>query len=333
MASLFAQILTYATIITGIFWGVDRFVFKPAREKRIEAVRQSQENVNGAELAQLSESNKWIQSCASFFPVLFFVFFVRSFVVEPFQIPSGSMMKTLLIGDFLTVKKYSYGIRNPLNNQTWIKTGQPERGDIAVFKYPVDPSSDYIKRVIGLPGDKIVYDWVSKELKVYPACQTDDLNCVGNQLEPYAIEYGAPAQSEWLSVTNFAKNQQNFYTDSEWKDLQSSFANAAIKVDPLLTRSEQFGDQSHSILIDPNKQDYYQSYFQQANLPIGTWIVPKGHYFMMGDDRDYSADSRFWGFVPEENLVGEANFIWMSFDKQPDEWPTGIRFNRIGFIK
>lgn len=336
MSSLFAQILTYATMITGIFWCVDKFVLKPSLEKRIEVLRQTEEKLNSEMIAKIEHKNKWIENFASFFPVLFFVFFVRSFLIEPFQIPSGSMMRTLLIGDFLTVKKYSYGIRNPLNNNVIIPTGLPKRGDVAVFKYPNDPKVDYIKRVIGLPGDKIVYNWTSKELTVYPACETNDLNCVGNQLTPLPISYKELTQSDWMSVTNFSENQQNFYTLKEWDEKQNelnSYNRQSLQVSQLEERTENFGDKAHTILIDPEKQDYYRSYYQQLGLPIGTWIVPAGHYFMMGDDRDYSADSRFWGFVPEANLVGEANFIWMSFEKQPDEWPTGIRLSRIGFIK
>lgn len=333
MSNLFAQILTYATILTGIFWCVDKFIFKPAIEKNVENLRQLDAPIDSETLTKMNEKNKWIEGIASLFPILFFVFFVRSFIVEPFQIPSGSMMKTLLVGDFLTVKKYSYGIRNPINNQVFIQTSSPERGDIAVFKYPVDPKVDYIKRVIGLPGDKVVYDWKTKELKVYPACESDDLNCVGHQLSPLSIQYGKVMPSDWISVFNFTQDKQNFYTQEEWKNKQAILEGDSLKVSHLEERSETFGDKDHSILLDPNKYDHYQSYYQQAGLPIGTWIVPKGHYFMMGDDRDYSADSRFWGFVPEENLVGEANFIWMSFDKQPDEWPTGVRLNRIGFIK
>lgn len=336
MSSLFAQILTYATLITGIFWCIDKFVLKPTVEKKIETLRQSEEPANGEMIAEMNKQNKWLKNVGSFFPILFFVFFVRSFIIEPFQIPSGSMMKTLLIGDFLTVKKYSYGIRNPISNDVLIATGSPKRGDIAVFKYPLDPKADYIKRVIGLPGDKIVYNWESKELTVYPACQANDLNCVGTQLSPLPIQYGAFSPSDWMSVTNYAKNQQNFYTQSEWntqKNELTPMTAQSIQATQLKERSENFENSAHTILIDPTKHDFYQSYYQQPGLPLGTWIVPPGHYFMMGDDRDYSADSRYWGFVPETNLVGEANFIWMSFNKQPDEWPTGIRFNRIGFIK
>ncbi|WP_213978198.1 signal peptidase I, partial [Serratia marcescens] len=170
MANMFALILALATLVTGIIWCFERFKWAPARRAKIAAVNaQTAGAVDDKTLAKVAKQPGWVETGASVFPVLLLVFVVRSFIYEPFQIPSGSMMPTLLIGDFILVEKYAYGIKDPITQTTLIETGHPKRGDIAVFKYPLDPKLDYIKRVIGLPGDRITYDPVNKRVTVQPS--------------------------------------------------------------------------------------------------------------------------------------------------------------------
>lgn len=331
MAGIFAIILTVATLFTGVLWFLEKFKWRPARQRQVEQVRkQTDGKIDGKVLAQVAKPKNWVDSLASLFPVLLLVFVVRSFIYEPFQIPSGSMMPTLLVGDFIAVEKFAYGLRDPITNTTIITTGHPKRGDVVVFKYPKNPSIDYIKRVVGLPGDKVVYDPELKQLFIYPACQADQADCTGFVSEPLDLGYTPIERSDWQQV--FARNQNNFYTQEQFADKQSTFDPSARAV-TLNTRLETLGDHQHQILIWPmviyKSDDFYK---QNNNLPAGQWIVPEGQYFVMGDNRDNSEDSRFWGFVPEQNLVGRASAIWMSFEKQPNEWPTGIRFSRIGGI-
>ncbi|VEA69584.1 Signal peptidase I [Serratia rubidaea] len=171
MANMFALILAIATLVTGIIWCLERFKWAPARRAKIAAVNeQTDGTLDDKTLAKVAKQPGWVETGASVFPVLLLVFVVRSFVYEPFQIPSGSMMPTLLIGDFILVEKYAYGIKDPITQTTLIETGHPKRGDIAVFKYPLNPKLDYIKRVVGLPGDKVSYDPVNKRVTVQPAC-------------------------------------------------------------------------------------------------------------------------------------------------------------------
>ncbi|WP_392565705.1 signal peptidase I [Utexia brackfieldae] len=331
MAGMFAIILTVATLFTGILWFLEKFKWRPARQRQVEQVRkQTDGKIDGNVLAQVAKPKNWIDSLASLFPVLCFVFIIRSFIYEPFQIPSGSMMPTLLVGDFIAVEKFAYGLKDPITNTTIIPTGHPKRGDVVVFKYPGNPSIDYIKRVVGLPGDKVVYNPDTKELSIYPACQADEANCDNNAVASLDLSYTPVEQSDWMQV--FAKNQSNFYTQGQFADKRASLDRSARAL-TLNTRSETLGEHQHQILAWP-MVIYKSSDFHKQNngLPDGQWIVPQGEYFVMGDNRDNSEDSRFWGFVPEKNLVGRASAIWMSFEKQPNEWPTGIRLSRIGAI-
>ena len=212
-----------------------------------------------------------VEYAKSFFPVIFIVMLLRSFVVEPFRIPSGSMMPTLLIGDFILVNKFAYGLRLPVAHNKLVEIGQPKRGDIVVFRFPNDPTVDYIKRVIGLPGDRIGY--FKKQLTVN----------------------GEPVkQTALMAYLGVGKGE--------------SMTGAVLK-------SEELGAVTHDILIregQPSRE--------------GEYTVPAGQYFVMGDNRDNSNDSRYWGFVPEGNLVGKAFFIWMSFDLDNG----GVVFSRIG---
>lgn len=211
--------------------------------------------------------NWWVDLARSLFPVLLIVVVIRSFIVEPFRIPSGSMIPTLLVGDFILVNKFDYGIRLPVIHTKIFDTGEPERGDVAVFRYPVDPSEDYIKRVIGLPGDHIVYR--NKHLFIN----------------------GKPEDQLLLGRYQLGEDRG------------------------ALLKKEKLGDVTHKILI------------HQENPAVDfQYDVPPGHYFMMGDNRDRSSDSRFWGPVPEQDLVGRAFLIWMSIGSA-GKW---INWGRIG---
>ena len=250
----FALILLLLCLATGVLWAVDKWVF---RKRRVPGAPEP----------------VWVEYGASFFPVILAVFFLRSFLVEPYKIPSGSMIPTLLIGDFILVNKYTYGIRLPVINKKIIEINKPQRGDVMVFRYPVDPSLDYIKRVVGVPGDKIAY--LNKKLTVN----------------------GQPVPTQ--PDGEFLDKDKLFYT-------------------PRYT--EKLGNVEHSILIDKDAPAYIaQSHpFENQdkchyNADGVVCEVPPGHYFMMGDNRDNSADSRYWGFVPDENIVGKAFFIWFNF--------------------
>ena len=319
MANTFALILAIATLITGIIWCLERFKFAPARQRRVEDARvKSNGQIDGKDLARIGNASSWIETPASFFPILAIVFIVRSFIYEPFQIPSGSMMPTLLIGDFILVEKYAYGIKDPITQTTLIETGKPQRGDIAVFKYPVDPQVDYIKRVVGLPGDTVEYDNVTKTISIQPACLAGKTDC-----SPMTqLTYSNVTESDWTTGLEIIGNSRmtRFYNRQE-----SSYKNVdgLLNQTQLEDKTETLGEATHQVLIFPERNS------RQNKM---TWIVPEGHYFMMGDNRDFSSDSRFWGFVPEKNLVGKATAIWVSFEKQEGEWPVGLRLSRIGGI-
>lgn len=303
MASNFALILVLVTLVTGIIWALDKWRWAPARARKIAKAQHAHGNkVDEAALAKAAKVPGWIEQARSIFPVIAVVLVLRSFIYEPFQIPSGSMMPTLLVGDFILVEKFAYGLKEPVSNTTLIPTGQPERGDVVVFKYPEDTRIDYIKRVIGLPGDTVVYQ--DKQLFVKPACQE----------EPCADF--APVE---LSAAQ-----------------HSAFSQMGVKLERF---SESLTEQPHHILRNPMLPDRVSMYYRQSDTALNEWVVPDGHYFTMGDNRDNSTDSRFWGFVPEENLVGKAVAIWVSFEfeRNADSWlptwvPSNVRFSRIGAI-
>lgn len=323
MANMFALILIFATLITGVIWCVERFKLAPARWAKVAAIRaQMTEGLDNGTLEKIGKAPGWIETGASVFPVLALVLVIRSFIYEPFQIPSGSMMPTLLIGDFILVEKFSYGIKEPIALHTLIPIGHPKRGDIAVFKYPHDPRVDYIKRVVGLPGDRVSYDPYLKTLTVYPACHQES---VCDKILP--ITYSLEVPSEWVQTFKEGQGEaaSGFYQTPLNQMVKEGYR--------MNERQETLETVEHPILIVPPAEDMMARYYRQLGQPEGTWLVPAGHYFMMGDNRDNSADSRYWGFVPERNLVGKATAIWMSFEKQEGQWPTGIRLNRIGGIE
>jgi signal peptidase I len=252
----FSFFLVIASLVTGIIWGgyllFTKFISAsgvPDREPLL------------------------VEYAHSFFPIVFIVLILRSFIAEPFRIPSGSMMPTLLVGDFILVNKYTYGIRLPVLFNKVIEVNDPERGDIVVFRFPKTPEIDYIKRVVGLPGDTVSY--FNKKILIN----------------------GKPAKQSSLG--------------------QYIGVGQGVNMTGAEHLVENLGDIEHDILI-------------RRGMPgvQGDFVVPKGHYFVMGDNRDNSNDSRYWGTVPEENLVGKAFFIWMSWDWED----KGIGFDRIGTI-
>ncbi|NOT13150.1 MAG: signal peptidase I [Methylococcaceae bacterium] len=252
----FSFFLFVASLVTGVIWG-GYLVYLKSQGKIFD--EQNEPLV--------------VEYARSFFPIVLIVFLLRSFIAEPFRIPSGSMMPTLLVGDFLLVNKFTYGIRIPIINKKVIELNEPKRGDIVVFRFPKDPSVDYIKRVIGVPGDKIVYD------------------------------------NKQLTVNDIPINQVSI---GSYKGLgQGADMTGAEHLVENLTGVE------HSILVRNGAPSLQFSY-----------VVPEGNYFVMGDNRDNSNDSRYWGTVPEENLVGKAFFIWMNWDLQN----KGIGFDRIGTV-
>jgi signal peptidase I len=260
----FAALLVGLTALTGGIWLLDHLLFATARAER--------------ELPAGSEKKEplLVEYARSFFPVILIVLLVRSFLAEPFRIPSSSMMPTLLIGDFILVNKFAYGLRLPVLDTKIVPIGEPERGDVVVFRYPKNPSQDYIKRVVGLPGDEIVY----RNKTLY-------LN-------------GEAVVHEGLG---------RYIGEGSGRDMTG----AELK-------RETLGAVDHEIL-----QRSGPSFVPQGE---GQWIVPPGHYFVMGDNRDNSEDSRYWGFVPEGHLVGKAFLIWMNWDGRNG----GIDFGRLGTV-
>ncbi|HCH70948.1 MAG TPA: signal peptidase I [Colwellia sp.] len=309
MAVYFSIILVVITVLTGIVWFADKFYLAPQRKLKAitaQTVAKEQSDIELTEenLATLMEPSVLVDTSVQIFPVIAFVLILRSFLYEPFQIPSGSMMPTLLDGDFILVNKFNYGLKDPVARNKFFEVGLPERGDAVVFKYPVDPRIDYIKRVIGLPGDRIIYR--NKSLYIKEACKTSDVKC-----------------PEFVQIINTFTNK---YQGPDAEKGFNQFEAAML-------------DKTHNILTDQYSMSRTSHYFKQAGTAPDEFLVPAGHYFVMGDNRDNSLDGRFWGFVPEENLVGQAVAIWMSFDFDRDEdsflpsWiPTNIRFERIGAI-
>lgn len=248
----FALVLVVLTGLSGLIWLVDSLLFK---QRRMDKAAQK-----GPEPAREPLA---VEYSRSLFPVLLIVLLFRSFLFEPFKIPSGSMIPTLLIGDFIVVNKFAYGLRLPVLNDKVVSIGDPQRGDVAVFRYPVDPGVNFIKRMVGLPGDTITY----RNKQLYVNGEPIDLR----------------EQGRYLS------NEVKCSTPR--KDARRLF--------------EAMGPEGHDILVHDT-----------AVGVDGQWVVPEGHYFLMGDNRDRSNDSREWGFVPEENLVGKAVGIWLNFDFQ-----------------
>lgn len=265
----FALILVVLTALTGLIWLIDRLLFarkRAEREGKVPVV---------------------VDYARSFFPIILLVLLFRSFLFEPFKIPSSSMMPTLLIGDFILVNKFTYGVRLPVLNTKILSLGEPSRGDVIVFRYPGDSrlgdrdphlGQDYIKRVIGLPGDTIAY----RNKVIY-------VN-------------GTEVPQDYLG--RFFGQRSSIEANAE-------------------ERLERLPDSEHRILQRPG--------VTLPGMGDASWQVPDGHYFVMGDNRDNSMDSRAWGFVPEQNLVGRASVIWWNWDTR-NGMLEAVDFGRLGTI-
>lgn len=289
----FALLLFIAVVVTGCYWLAERFYFLPKREQAAKALEEASvkrlaelsklgiDKVDGdiANIAAAQESIRaqpwWLDWTAGLFPVILIVFLLRSFLFEPFKIPSGSMIPTLMIGDLILVNKFHYGVRLPVINTKITEGNKPKPGDVMVFRYPPNPNLDYIKRVVGVPGDEVAY--LNKKLTIN----------------------GKP-----LAMTALP----DFFNDDEM--------HYSKHFDELL------GAKKHQVLNEENRPAYINgsdgfSFAFRENCKYTvegvTCKVPEGHYFMMGDNRDNSLDSRYWGFVPDKNIVGKAFFVWMNF--------------------
>lgn len=284
----FALVMLLATLVTGVYWVAEKFLFLPQRQRAAQKLEQqaqartaqlqrqgiAQHDVNvDASKEHLLRQPWWLDWTAGLFPVILVVFLLRSFVVEPFKIPSGSMIPTLHIGDLILVNKFTYGLKLPVLN-TQVTGGKAvERGDVIVFRYPPQPNVDYIKRVVGVPGDEVSY--LNKRLTIN----------------------GKPIESKALSD----------YFDESTMEYYKQF-------------DEQLGVKNHRIIVDDRRpafvagaSDFAHKDNCRYSVEGVSCKVPEGAYFVMGDNRDNSLDSRYWGFVPAGNIVGRAFFIWMNF--------------------
>ncbi|WP_372827674.1 signal peptidase I [Polaromonas sp.] len=284
----FSLLLFLATVVTGLYWLAEKFYFWPKRRRaaaRLEAqatqrradlvaqgINQTDNNTADAH-ARLLTQPWWLDWTAGLFPVIVVVFLLRSFLFEPFKIPSGSMIPTLLVGDLILVNKFHYGVRLPVINTKVLDNNSPQRGDVMVFRYPPKPSLDYIKRVVGVPGDEVAY--LNKKLTVN-----------GKALPKVAL-----ADFFDEDALRYAKQFQ-----------------------------ETNGNKTYRLLNDADRPAFIAGaddfpYRQNCRYSSEGVVckVPEGQYFMMGDNRDNSLDSRYWGFVPEKNIVGKAFFVWMNF--------------------
>ncbi len=284
----FALLLFLATVVTGLYWLAEKFYFWPQRRKAAAAL-QVQATQRRAELAaqgitqvdnHTAEAHNrllmqpwWLDWTAGLFPVIVVVFLLRSFLFEPFKIPSGSMIPTLLIGDLILVNKFHYGVRLPVINTKILDNNIPQRGDVMVFRYPPKPSLDYIKRVVGVPGDEVAY--LNKKLTVN----------------------GKPVPKVPLA---------DFFDEDALRYAKQFQETSSSKTYRLLNDVDR-----PSFIAGADDFPYRQNCRYSSEGVVCK--VPEGQYFMMGDNRDNSLDSRYWGFVPEKNIVGKAFLVWMNF--------------------
>jgi signal peptidase I len=283
----FALILFLLTLATGIVWTLDRFYLAPtrrrdatsaleefdARSARLQETGVKPDLVARAQLvAELERQPAWIAYTGSFFPVIAAVFLFRSFLFEPFKIPSSSMVPTLQIGDLILVNKFTYGIRLPIVNKKIVSINNPKRGDVMVFKFPKDPSLDYIKRVVGIPGDNIVY----RNKRLIVNGQEVSYDKLPDYLDEERLSYFSHYRENLTGVGHEILND----------------------------------DRVPGYVASPDA--FPQHELCRYNLEGFECKVPPGHYLMMGDNRDNSLDSRYWGFVPDQHIVGKAFFVWMN---------------------
>ncbi len=267
----FPALLVAATIFTGLAWLLDAMLLAPKRRRVANALVERGAARDSDQVHKTLKESTLVEYCKSFFPVILAVLLLRSFLVEPFRIPSNSMMPTLLTGDFILVNKYAYGIRLPVLDNKVVEMGEPARGDVVVFRYPKDPSVDYIKRVVGLPGDRVGYYNKIIYINGEPVGQV-----------PAGVYIGV---------------------------------GSGISMSGASERQEQLGEVLHDILVMPRTPGLE-----------GEYVVGDSEYFVMGDNRDNSNDSRYWGPVPESNLVGKAFRVWMNWDGANG----GVDWDRIG---
>ena len=279
----FNLILVPATLILGAIWLLDKLVLKQKQSKGLE------------------KSTAPVRWAYDFFPILAIVLVVRSFLIEPFNIPSSSMVPTLYTGDFIAVNKYAYGIRLPLVNTKVLDLGAPQHGDVVVFRFPLNPKQYYIKRVIGVGGDTVSFNngqlsVNGKAIATTPANFTPDPKMTAQLYPPGKTETGEVVTAEQAAQLG---NQE---------ELSAKYV-----------QESPSSNHQHLVRYLGDKNWFqYASFLQQASPQLMAsqgqqWqlTVPKGHYFVMGDNRDRSADGRFWGFVPDENLAGKAVYVWM----------------------
>jgi len=286
----FALLLFLATVVTGIYWLAERFYFLPKRRRAAAALESSLANrreelarqgitqvdtVDAKASERLLMQPWWLDWTAGLFPVILVVFLLRSFIAEPFKIPSGSMMPTLLVGDLILVNKFVYGLRLPVINTKITEGRPPARGEVMVFRYPPKPSMDYIKRVIGVPGDEVAY--LNKKLTIN----------------------GQPVSKD--AIPDYFDEETMRYLKQYSENLNGT------QHDILNDDARRAGLSEAEILAFPFQENCRYS------VEGVVCKVPPGYYFMMGDNRDNSLDSRYWGFVPDQNIVGRAFLIWMNF--------------------
>jgi len=284
----FALLLFLATVVTGLYWVAERLYFLPQRRKAAatldeQAVRrraglaaQGITQVDGdvaPARQRLLMQPWWLDWTAGLFPVILAVFVLRSFLFEPFKIPSGSMIPTLLVGDLILVNKFTYGVRLPVVNIKLTEGTPPQRGDVMVFRYPPKPSLDYIKRVVGVPGDEVAY--LNKQLTIN----------------------GQPVPKK--ALPDFFDEDGMLY----FKQFEETLEGKHLRI---------LNDEGRPAFI-PGVENFLFKQNCRYSVEGVVCKVPQGHYFMMGDNRDNSLDSRYWGFVPDRNIVGKAFFVWMNF--------------------
>ena len=285
----FSAVLLAITVVTGVVWGIDSWLFKP---RRLAAARAA-----GRDPALVAEPGT-VDYARSFFPVALVVLLLRSFIFEPFRIPSDSMMPTLLDGDFLIVNKYAYGLRLPVINKKVVDIGEPKRGDVVVFRYPPNPSVNFIKRLVGLPGDHVEV----RDNHIY----------VNGQ--PVPAVAGKQRFSDGCYI-NFMVTRERLGEHEH----TAMYCPVAIDRQPVLPGCNRRGVRGY-VCGDEDAPG-------GIKIPDFDRVIPPGHYLMMGDNRDNSDDGRSWGFVPEENLVGRATRIWFNWDLGRSGGPM---WSRIG---